>query len=119
MKRIYALTTATLILSLTGCATSGVTESTLMADNSPTAVDVMKNGGTYTYTKSEGPIYANSSAELAERFVGRHVDELPEATSFHQSSWRSKRSHLPERKAHTYATSREESLCAAQRMGST
>ena len=81
MKKASILTTAALILSLGGCATSQVTDSTLTADNSPTAVDVMKNGGTYEYSKSQGPVYANSSAELAARYVGRHVDELPEATS--------------------------------------
>ena len=82
MKKIYALATSTLILSLAACATSSDPSVTKTAMNtSPTAVDVMKNGGTYEYVKPDGPIYANSSAELAKRYVGRHVDELPEATS--------------------------------------
>jgi hypothetical protein len=81
MKKIYVLTATTLVLALAGCATSQVTPSTLTADNSPTAVDVMRNGGTYKFVKPTEPIYANSSAELAKRYVGRHIDELPEATS--------------------------------------
>lgn len=81
MKKFYALTAAACVITLSACATSSVTETSFKADNSPTAVDVMKNGGTYTYVKADGPIYANSSAELAERFVGRHIDELPESVS--------------------------------------
>lgn len=70
---------------LTACATTD-TKKTLAASSpvnvsSPTATDVMQTGGTYEFVKPEAPIYANSSAELAERYVGRHVDELPEATS--------------------------------------
>ncbi len=68
-----------------GCATTA-DEATLDASstvdpNSPTAHDVMKTGGTYEYRKPTGAIYANSSAELAERYAGRHIDELPEAES--------------------------------------
>ncbi|MGJ8562665.1 MAG: hypothetical protein ACSHXY_03835 [Alphaproteobacteria bacterium] len=71
------LTAAASLLMLTACATAPTSTST--ADvKKPTAVDVMKSGGTYEYTKPTGPIYANSSSELAEKFVGRHVDELPE-----------------------------------------
>lgn len=73
-KLTTSLTAITLGLLVTACASSSPV-------GKPTAVDVMKNGGTYEYTKPTGPIYANSSAELAERFVGRHVDELPEATA--------------------------------------
>lgn len=72
------LTTAT-AFALSACATAP--QSSTKEVRKPTAVDVMKNGGIYTYTKPTEPIYANSSAELAERFVGRHVDELPDAQS--------------------------------------
>lgn len=70
---------ATSFLFLSACATAP--QSSTDEAKKPTALDVMKNGGTYTYTKPTEPIYANSSAELAERFVGRHIDELPEAES--------------------------------------
>lgn len=70
---------ATSFLFLSACATAP--QSSTDEAKKPTALDVMRNGGTYTYTKPTEPIYANSSAELAERFVGRHIDELPEAES--------------------------------------
>ena len=86
MKQLLSHTIAisTFVL-LSACATTA-DEKTLAAsspvdENSPTAVDVMKTGGTYEFVKPTEPIYANSSAELTERYVGRHVDELPEATS--------------------------------------
>lgn len=85
MKRSIPHVALTLsVIALTACATTVDDSKTLEASsqvdpNAPTAVDVMKNGGTYEYRKPDAPIYANSSAELAERYVGRHVDELPEA----------------------------------------
>ena len=80
-KTLLTIAAAATLLGLGACATAQ--NSTQMAENDarPTAVHVMKHGGTYEYTKPTGPVYANSSAELAEKFVGRHVDELPEVTS--------------------------------------
>ncbi len=69
------------ILALGACATSSTPTSEADFASEKTAYDVMKEGGTYEYTKPSEPIYANSSAELAERYVGRHIDELPEASS--------------------------------------
>lgn len=71
---------------LAACATTADQNKTLAASSpvdasKPTAVDVMRSGGTYEFVKPTEPIYANSSAELAEKYVGRHVDELPEAQS--------------------------------------
>lgn len=82
MKRtLLTLTAAASILGLAACATTEDSTQLAEKDTRPTAVHVMKHGGTYEYSKPNAPIYANSSAELAEKFVGRHVDELPEATS--------------------------------------
>lgn len=72
---------ALIIMSACATAPQTSTDEAKIEAKKPTAVDVMRNGGTYTYTKPTEPIYANSSAELAERFVGRHIDELPEAQS--------------------------------------
>lgn len=83
-QTLLIFTTSAAILALSACASTS-TPSQLAANsqldpNRPTAVDVMKSGGTYEYVKPTEPLYANSSAELAKQFVGRHKDELPEAT---------------------------------------
>lgn len=79
-KIILTIAAGASIFGLAACATTQDAQLTTSDDNRPTAVDVMKNGGTYEYIKPTGPIYANSSTELAKKYVGRHVDELPEAT---------------------------------------
>lgn len=70
---------------LAACATTAdektLAQSSMVDPDSPTAHDVMKSGGTYEYRKEKGDIYANSSAELQERYQGRHIDELPDAES--------------------------------------
>lgn len=85
-KIVFTFSAMTALSLLAACATSADPEKTLAAssqvdDSKPTAIDVMRSGGTYEFAKPTEPIYANSSAELAEKYVGRHVDELPEAVS--------------------------------------
>jgi hypothetical protein len=68
---------------MSACASTSMPET--QEASKPTAVDVMQNGGTYTYTKPKEPIYANSTKELQDQFMGRHIDELPEATTAHKA----------------------------------
>lgn len=62
---------AVVAMMVSGCATT---------ERSPAKAG-MKMAATESAPRDKNKIYANSSAELAEQFVGRHVDELPDAES--------------------------------------
>ncbi len=71
--RILKLTAGAAVIAMmvSGCATT----------ETSAANAEMKSAVVETTPQDKNKIYANSSAELAERFVGRHVDELPDAES--------------------------------------
>lgn len=89
-KSVLTISAMTAFSLLAACATTTDQNKTLAASSpveadKPTAVDVMRSGGTYEFVKPTEPIYANSSAELAEKYVGRHIDELPEADNTYKA----------------------------------
>ena len=75
---VFKVSAIAAMFALSACATSTTLPSS-DADfiSEKTAHDVMKEGGTYEYQKPSEPVYANSSADLAKQYVGRHVYELP------------------------------------------
>ena len=68
----------------TGQSTTSKTLSGDLSVSKKTAVEAMRDGGTYRYVDARDrsePMKATSSAALQKHFMGRHIDELPEATT--------------------------------------